>query len=193
VTIRQLLSHTSGYQDYWPQDYVMPIMLKPVTSQQILDTWARKALDFDPGTKWQYSNTNYVIAGLIIEKVSGMPMLRFLSERVFKPLGMNSVANVDENALGVTDSVGYVRYGLGPLRTAPKEAPGWFFSEEALKDFATGLEPLGALQDFSQTNKGLRGGMTLRVYGARFAQKNVRVWTYEMADGKLEQYQIAPQ
>src|SRR5215831_9033634 len=54
VTIRQLLSHTSGYQDYWPQDYVMPSMLKPVSARQILDEWARKPLDFDPGTKWQY-------------------------------------------------------------------------------------------------------------------------------------------
>jgi len=71
VTIRQLLSHTSGYQDYWPQDYVMPMMLQPVTAEKIMDLWARKPLDFEPGTKWQYSNTNYVIAGVIIEKVSG--------------------------------------------------------------------------------------------------------------------------
>src|SRR5262245_17477395 len=46
VTIRQLLSHTSGYQDYWPQDYVMPMMLEPVNGQWILDLWARKPLDF---------------------------------------------------------------------------------------------------------------------------------------------------
>ena len=70
VTIRQLLSHTSGYQDYWPQDYVMQTMLQPTTAQQILDRWAKIPLDFDPGTKWQYSNTNYVIAGLIVEKVA---------------------------------------------------------------------------------------------------------------------------
>src|SRR5690348_17260776 len=69
VTIRELLSHTSGYQDFWPQDYVPPMMLEPVSVQKILDLWARKPLDFDPGTKWQYSNTNYAIAGLIVEKV----------------------------------------------------------------------------------------------------------------------------
>ena len=63
VTIRQLLSHTSGYQDYWPQDYVMPMMLQAVTAEKILDIWGHKPLDFEPGTKWQYSNTNYVIAG----------------------------------------------------------------------------------------------------------------------------------
>src|SRR6266849_2831017 len=100
VTIRQLLSHTSGYQDYWPQDYVMPMMLKPVTAQKILDAWAKKPLDFDPGTKWQYSNTNYVIAGVIIEKVARMPLLRFLQERVFTPLGMTSVSDTDQAKLG---------------------------------------------------------------------------------------------
>ncbi|HEX5603070.1 MAG TPA: serine hydrolase domain-containing protein, partial [Pyrinomonadaceae bacterium] len=128
VTIRQLLSHTSGYQDYWPQDYVMPMMLQPVTAAKILDMWARKPLDFDPGTKWQYSNTNYVIAGVIIEKASGKPLLQFLQEKVFSPLGMASVANIDEKKLGDTDPTGYMRYALGPLRVAPKEGPGWLFA-----------------------------------------------------------------
>src|SRR5438132_854166 len=48
VTIRQLLSHTSGYQDYWPQDYVMPTMLQPVTAQKIMELWPLKPLAFDP-------------------------------------------------------------------------------------------------------------------------------------------------
>ncbi len=100
VTIRQLLSHTSGYQDYWPQDYVMPMMLQPVTAQKIMDMWARKPLDFEPGAKWQYSNTNYVIAGVIIEKAGGMPLLRFLREKVFIPLGMKSVTDTDQEKLG---------------------------------------------------------------------------------------------
>ena len=81
VTIRQILSHTSGYQDYWPEDYLMTPMMKPATGQEILDTWAKKPLDFDPGTKWQYSNTNYVIAGLIVEKVSGQKLVEFLGEQ----------------------------------------------------------------------------------------------------------------
>jgi CubicO group peptidase (beta-lactamase class C family) len=53
VTIRQLLSHTSGYQDYYPLDYVAPFMQKPVTADEILKIWAGKPLDFDPGTRWQ--------------------------------------------------------------------------------------------------------------------------------------------
>lgn len=341
VTIRQLLSHTSGYQDYWPQDYVMPMMLQPVTAQKILDMWARKPLDFNPGTKWQYSNTNYVIAGVIVEKVARMPLLRFLQEKVFTPLGMKSVSDTDQEKLGDTDPTGYMRYALGPLRPAPKEGKGWlfaagelampaedlakwdisimdqklmkpasyhelgtevllknglsthyglgvdvnsqaghralshggevsgftaqnivfpddraavvvltnqdaasasgaiasgiapllfattdpatpakleqakkifeglqhgtvdhslftdnansYFSEQALKDFASGLAPLGTPQSFVQASQGLRGGMTLRVYIIRFPQKSLRAWTYEMPDGKLEQYQIAAQ
>jgi D-alanyl-D-alanine carboxypeptidase len=128
VTIRQLLSHTSGYQDFWPQDYVPPLMLKPISADQIMDMWARKPLDFQPGMKWQYSNTNYVIAGVIVEKISGMPLLKFLSQRVFTPLEMKSVSDTDANKLPPTDPTGYMSYALGPPRPAPKEGRGWMFA-----------------------------------------------------------------
>ena len=85
VTIRQLLSHTSGYQDYAPQDYMIPEWEKPISAQQIMDRWAKIPLDFDPGTKWQYSNTNYVIAGVIVEKAAGKPLFEVLQERVLDP------------------------------------------------------------------------------------------------------------
>src|SRR6202522_2375416 len=54
VTIRMLLSHTSGYQDYWPEDYVMTSMMTPATAQHILDEWGKRPLDFAPGTEWHY-------------------------------------------------------------------------------------------------------------------------------------------
>jgi len=128
VTIRQILSHTSGYQDYWPEDYLMTPMMKPATAQSIIDTWAKKPLDFEPGTQWQYSNTNFVIAGLIVEKVSGQKLMDFLEDRVFHPLGMNSVWNSDETKLTQTDASPYIRNALGPLRPAPKEGRGWMFA-----------------------------------------------------------------
>ena len=128
VTIRQILSHTSGYQDYWPEDYLMTPMMKPETAQQILDAWAKKPLDFEPGTKWQYSNTNYVIAGLIVEKVSGEKLMDFLEEHIFHPLKMTSVWDSTETSLTATDATPYVRAALGPLRVAPKEGRGWMFA-----------------------------------------------------------------
>ncbi len=128
VTIRQILSHTSGYQDYWPEDYVMTPMLAAESSQQILDTWAKKPLDFEPGTQWQYSNTNFVIAGRIVEQITGAPLMDFLTRRIFRPLGMSSVWNSDEARLTQADATAYYRNALGPLRVAPKEGRGWMFA-----------------------------------------------------------------
>jgi D-alanyl-D-alanine carboxypeptidase len=339
VSIRQLLSMTSGYQDFWPQDYVMPGMLESATAQQIADTWAKKPLDFEPGTRWQYSNTNYSIAGMIFERVAGMPLVDFLRQRVFTPLQMTSVFDTDSAALPAGDPARYMRYALGPPRPAPKEGKGWlfaagelamtaqdlakwdvaminesllqpasyremerevllpggngthyglgvsvntvdgrrfishageisgftaqnhvypdqraaivvqtnldatgasaqianriaqllfattdpaagaataqarkifeglqkgeidralftananaYFSDEALKDFAASLGPLGAPQEFVQTSQSLRGGMTGRGYRVKFANKTLRAWTFAMPDGKLEQFMVA--
>ena len=128
VTIRQILSHTSGYQDYWPEDYLMTPMRKPESAQQILDTWGKKPLDFEPGTKWQYSNTNFVIAGRIVETITGAPLMDLLTTRIFRPLGMHSVWNSDETKLTTADATPYIRNALGPLRVAPKEGRGWMFA-----------------------------------------------------------------
>jgi D-alanyl-D-alanine carboxypeptidase len=128
VTIRQLLSHTSGYQDYAPQDYMVPEWEKPISAQQIMDRWAKIPLDFDPGTKWQYSNTNYVIAGAIVEKAAGKPLFEMLQERILTPLNMSSATNTDLKKLPPNDPGGYFRNALGPLRPAPKEGPGWMFA-----------------------------------------------------------------
>src|SRR5882672_6716000 len=86
VSIRQLLSMTSGYQDYWPQDYVFTAMQAPTTADAIMQKWAKQALDFDPGTQWQYSNTNYVIAASIGKRAAGMPFMDFLKQRIFTRL-----------------------------------------------------------------------------------------------------------
>jgi CubicO group peptidase (beta-lactamase class C family) len=128
ITIRQLLTHTSGYQDYYPLDYVAGFMQKPVTADDILRTWAGKPLDFDPGAAWQYSNTNYVVAGRILERVTGKPLSAFLQARIFGPLGMTSVIDLDEKSLTESDAAGHTRFGLGPARPVAPEARGWLFA-----------------------------------------------------------------
>jgi D-alanyl-D-alanine carboxypeptidase len=151
ISVRQLLSMTSGYQDYWPQDYVMPIMQVPATAESIMQRWAGKALDFDPGTKWQYSNTNYVIAAAIAEKVSGVPFMDFLRTRIFTPLRMTSVADFNASPLTGADAGPYLRNALGPLRLAPKEAKGWLFGAGQLAMTAHDL----ALWDISLIRQSL--------------------------------------
>ncbi len=127
ISLRQLLSMTSGYQDYWPQDYVFTDMQRPASAQTIMQRWAGKALDFDPGARWQYSNTNYVIAAAIVERVAGTGFMSFLRQRIFTPLKMTSVADFDAGPLGPSDAGPYLRNAIGPLRLAPKEATGWLF------------------------------------------------------------------
>ena len=109
-------------------DYLMPLMKTPTNAEKIMNMWAKKPLDYDPGTKWQYSNTGFVIAGAIVEKVSGIPFFTFLQRRVFKPLLMKSVWDSDQQKLTEADSVGHSRYALGPVRPSMKEGPGWMYA-----------------------------------------------------------------
>jgi CubicO group peptidase (beta-lactamase class C family) len=114
-------------------------MMKPASPEEILKGWSQKPLDFEPGTKEQYSNTNYVAAGVIVERLSGMPVLDFLHRRVFDPLGMKTVFDSDSSALPPGAPTRYHRYGLGPARPAPKEGKGWMFAAGELAMTASDL------------------------------------------------------
>ena len=137
ITIRELLSHTSGYEDYAPQDYMIPEWTKPIDADTILDRWAKKPLNFDPGTRWQYSNTNYVLAGKIFEKATGQSLVPFLRERIFEPLGMISTGDCEEHTS--EDATAYTRYALGPPRPVAREANGWYFAAGELCTTASDL------------------------------------------------------
>ena len=75
-----------------------------------------------------------------------------------------------------------------PLFTSNANA---YFSDQAIADFASSLGPLGTPQELVQTTQSLRGGMTLRRFRIKFPQKTLRLTTFTMPDGKLEQFQIA--
>jgi D-alanyl-D-alanine carboxypeptidase len=137
ITIRQLLSHTSGYEDYAPQDYIIPEWRQPTTPQSILDRWAKKPLNFDPGTRWQYSNTNYVVAGEIFEKATGQKLVPFLRQRIFDPLEMRTPGDCEDHFAG--DASRYTRFALGPPRPVAGEGPGWYFAAGELCMTATDL------------------------------------------------------
>ncbi len=128
ATLRQLLSHTAGLRDFYPQDYQPPEMSRPVESKRVLDRWARRTPDFAPGARWQYSNTGYAVAGAVLEKASGQPLFDFLQSRIFGPLGMRSVIDLERRQLDTDDAAGHVSIGLGPPLPAPPEQRGWMFA-----------------------------------------------------------------
>ncbi|MEP7006504.1 MAG: serine hydrolase domain-containing protein [Sphingomonas bacterium] len=92
VTIRHLLTHTSGLREQWS---LLALAGNPPGSQvhtqgTILDLASRqKGLNFTPGTEFLYTNTNYALAAIIIERVSGTSLQRFTDQRLFQPLGMS--------------------------------------------------------------------------------------------------------
>jgi CubicO group peptidase (beta-lactamase class C family) len=87
VTLRHLLTHTSGIPDYPQLDVDHP----GVTNTQILDAIRKlTALSFPAGVKYQYSNSGYVLLALVIEAISGQSLPRFLDDRIFKPAGMSA-------------------------------------------------------------------------------------------------------
>jgi len=150
ITLRQLLSHTSGLQDFWPQDYSFEDMESATTPQHIVDKWAKKPLDFEPGTRWQYSNTGYVVAGMIAEKVSGQPLLTYLRRKIFDPLGMKSVLDQDDTNTSAFPA-GYKRNALGPVRVARQPGRGWLYAAGELSMNAADL----AKWDIARMNRAL--------------------------------------
>ncbi|WP_424886940.1 serine hydrolase domain-containing protein [Streptomyces sp. XH2] len=84
ITVRQLLQHTSGLPDYSKAE-LEPRYYDP---RDLLDIALRYKADFTPGTKWAYSNTNYVVAGLIIQKVTGHALAQEMEQRIIKRAGL---------------------------------------------------------------------------------------------------------
>jgi D-alanyl-D-alanine carboxypeptidase len=113
----------SGYRDYYPLDYVDREMSRPTSAEHIMQEYATTPLDFDPGTRWSYSNTGYTILGRVLERVGGKSLGALLEERIFRPLGMNQTLYepTDEGRR----ANGYVSWALGAMEPALLEGRGW--------------------------------------------------------------------
>ncbi len=111
LTIHQLLNHTAGLPNFTAVDAYRTIQSRPSRSQEQLKLIEGKPLDFDPGTKFSYSNTGYLLLGLIIEKASGMPFEAYLAKEIFTPAGMTSTLSDSTNAVIPKRAEGYVSNG----------------------------------------------------------------------------------
>ncbi len=104
VTVRHLLTHTSGIPDYtdglvdYRRDY---------TEDELVATAARLPLEFAPGTSWSYSNTGYALLGFLVRRVTGRFYGDWLRERVFGPLGMRTARVISEADIVPNRAAGY--------------------------------------------------------------------------------------
>ncbi|MFB4283223.1 serine hydrolase domain-containing protein [Nonomuraea sp. MTCD27] len=113
ITVRRLLQHTSGLPEY--TDFLakgaLPYQHTYFQPRELLDMALRKPAQFAPGTKWAYTNTNYIVAGLLIEKVTGRPAIEEITNRTVKKLGLTRTyfPNVGDQALRTPHAKGYHR------------------------------------------------------------------------------------
>ena len=107
VTVRHLLTHTSGIKGYTELPNFFATVRKDYKPEEIIGLVSSLPLDFAPGEKWAYSNTGYYLLGLIIEKVSGKSYGEFLTERIFRPLGMDTARVNDQFEIIANRVTGY--------------------------------------------------------------------------------------
>ncbi len=143
ITVRELLDQTSGLPDYLEYKPLLgTIMAGTAKAQSVPDLVALvrgKALHFKPGTKYEYSNTNYALAGLIVARVSGMPYATFLQREIFTPQHLTSIQYLKTTvASGPDVSRGY-DYVKGRFVLIPPESMDWGNAAGALASDVTGL------------------------------------------------------
>ncbi len=104
ITVRQLLSHTSGLRDYaFEIDY-----RKDYDEDELLQLLFEMPLEFSPGEDWSYSSTGYALFGIIVKRLTGQHWSRFLQKRIFTRLGMKTACAIDSSRIIPNRAAGYV-------------------------------------------------------------------------------------
>lgn len=125
LTVRQLLQHTSGLPDYVTY---LGGEVRHYEPRSLLDIALRHEADFAPGTQWRYSNTNYVLAGLIVQKVTGRPLPEEMDRRIIQRIGLRHTyfPAPGDVTLREPHPRGYYREAAGaPLRDGTELDPSW--------------------------------------------------------------------
>jgi CubicO group peptidase (beta-lactamase class C family) len=173
ITLLDLMNHTSGYPDYYPLDFVDRRMLKPATADEVIMRYATGKLDFEPGTKWSYSNTGFLILGQVVEQVSGQSFGPFLQARIFTPLGMEHTVyspKPSDRRL----AKGYTAFALSRPEAVAPEAEGWAGAAGAIYSTPS---------DLATWDLALMGGKVLKPESYK-----LMTMSRKLPDGKITEY-----
>jgi D-alanyl-D-alanine carboxypeptidase len=159
ITVRHLLSHTSGIQNHvavpdWLNVFKTSITSKTTPARdELLKMFFKLPLEFQPGETWSYDNTGYYLLGIIIEKTSGKSYWEFLAERIFHPLGMTATRSTEPQPIVPNRASGYewvndhfenrpilapfIAFSAGSILSTVKDMAKWdaaLYSEKLLKE-----------------------------------------------------------
>jgi len=112
ITVRELLTQTSGLADFITAPNIESLVGTPTTFDAVVARIGDKPLDFKPGTQWEYSSTNYLILGRIVEVLSGETWENYAHDHLFLPAGMTSTATIAQESALPDMARGYA-YGNG--------------------------------------------------------------------------------
>ena len=115
VTIFHLLTHTSGIPSFTGFPDYPSSEATPTTPEKLVARFRDKPLEFQPGEKWNYSNSGYVLLGYLLEKISGQTYIEFVQQNIFRPLGMNDSGYDSNSVIILHRASGYVPGPHGPL------------------------------------------------------------------------------
>ena len=113
ITIRHLLTHTSGLKDAGDDEYEER---RDYTEEEHLEISWKLPLEFAPGSQWSYCNTGYMILGILTSKLTGMHWSEFLKQRIFEPAGMTTARGISESDIVKNRADGYEKNEEGELR-----------------------------------------------------------------------------
>jgi CubicO group peptidase (beta-lactamase class C family) len=115
VTIQQLLTHTGGTGDiFGPEFEAHRKELK--TLQDYVNLYGKRGLEFEPGSRWEYSNYGFLLLGVVVERVSGKSYYDHVNENIYGPAGMTASGSLTEDQVVANRSVGYTHFGDGGLQ-----------------------------------------------------------------------------
>jgi D-alanyl-D-alanine carboxypeptidase len=174
VTVRNLLTHTGGYAEFTELPDIDRLAARPATNEEILDTVVSRPLGFKPGTKWQYSNTGYVMLAAIVERLSGMRYEEFLRTRIFQPLGMTRTQYEDESLVETDRATGYTRFAMGVQEHESHLDYTWLSGAGAIES---------TLADLERWNNAIDRGTLLSA-----ASREMMHTSFKLADGSDTRY-----
>src|SRR5215467_12619307 len=152
ITIFHVLTHTSGIPSLTSFPEFRSKEAQAMTPQQLVDWFRDKPLEFEPGTKWNYSNSGYILLGYLIEKVSGQSYIDFLQQNIFTPLGMKD-SGYDSNSTVIAHRAA----GYAPGKNGPENAG---FVHMSIPFSAGAL--YSTTEDLLRWEQGLFGGKVLK-------------------------------
>lgn len=132
ISIRHLLTHTSGIPNYTDDPRMFEWSVQPSPPEKLIERFSQHELEFSPGEKYKYSNSGYVLLGSLIEQISGQTYEVYLKENIFEPLGMKDSGVDHPSCILDLRAAGYHFSEDGTLQNAPYFDPSNAYSEGAI-------------------------------------------------------------